>query len=152
LPPISDIRAFTFPIRDRSLVWTARGVFCLALAHDVQLRSVQSCGSMEESFDPATYTWGPDQRATFSWDGDDWFFYGEDGGDIPIGGLDTGERLEVDAEAERLLVTSSLDGVILQRIEGFALSKGWAFAGFSEDGKYLIVCTPQSMRAFTRST
>jgi hypothetical protein len=151
LPAIADIRAFTFPMRGRSLVWTADGVLCLTLAPDARLRNVRSRQDVEESFDPATCTWGPERRPTLSWDGDEWFFHGENGGDIPIGELRTGERLEVDAEAEQLLITNARDGDILQRIDGFALSSGWAIAGFSEDGTYLIVCTPRRLRAFTRS-
>lgn len=149
LPAIGPIRQFTFPEKDRMLLRTGQGLFCLELRPEVEMSRVMDAETID-ALDNGD-SWGEARSQKLDYGGESWFFHGADGGDITLCDLSSGERLEIDFDEPGGMII--VDGSTAERIQRFPLILAedpdeFSIGGFSSDEKYLVLCTSRELRIY----
>jgi len=149
LPAIGPIRQFSFPEKNRMLLRTGDGLFCLKLVPVIDLFQVMDAESID-ALDNGD-SWGEARSQKLDYDGEGWFFHGADGGDITLCDLSSGERLELDFEEPGgMIIVDGATGGRIQRFP-FLLAENpdeFSIGGFSSDEQYLVLCTSRRLKIY----
>jgi hypothetical protein len=134
---------FDFPVQDRFHVATAQGFLEIVLAPHAQVNLLLPPDELQQLFDPAT-------EAELQWNGRRYDVNGPNGPAPTLLDLPCGDHITGDSQAGRLLITDPEEREIRQEILFGPPAGGWIVAGFSEDGKYLIIGDGEKVWAFRR--
>jgi hypothetical protein len=144
LPGIGGpILGFTFPRGDVLLVLTPGGLVRVALS-PVEVRGVADADALAALFD-ASSGW-------LTWDGERHLVHGDDWGDITVCDHPNGDRLVIDDDGS-LLIMDPDEREVRQRIASVRVpvDGSWMFAGFSDDGRWLVAGAPGGVSVFRRA-
>src|SRR5437016_3312834 len=129
---LGPVWGFDFPVNDRFHVATAQGFLEIFLAPQVQVNLLLPPDELRQLFDP-------DTEAEFQWNGRRYDVDGPNGPAPTLLDLPCGDRITGEPHVGRLLITDPEEREIRQEISFGPPAGGWVVAGFSEDGKYLVI-------------
>ncbi len=134
------ISGFTFPRRDVLFVFMPDELVRVKL-DPLQVQRLAPAETLTALADEKT--------GWLVWQGERHMIYGPDGGDITLCDHPCGDRIVADADGV-LLITDPNEREIRQRIESIRLSaaSSWLWAGFSEDGRWLVAGEPSGLQVF----
>jgi len=136
------IRGFTFPKRDVLFVLTPGELVRVAL-DPVEARRVtdaDAAAALDKS-----------HGGSLVWEGERHLVFDADGGDITCCDHPTGDRIVPDADGT-LLITDPDERTVRQRLPSIRLptAESWQWAGFSDDGRWLVAGEPGGVQVFRR--
>ena len=136
------IRGFTFPRRDSLFILMPDGLVRVTL-DPLQVQRLAPAETLT--------VLAEEQTGWLVWQGELRMIYGPDGGDITLCDHPCGDRMVPDVDGT-LLITDPDEREVRQRIESVRLPtvSSWLWAGFSEDGRWLVAGEPDGMQVFGR--
>ncbi|HSI34685.1 MAG: hypothetical protein ACAI43_01330 [Phycisphaerae bacterium] len=129
---------FSIPRDDRLLIASTEGLQYVRLSPEIAIDRVDASVEYLGDYDPV-------------WDGVRFEMLGNWHCDPIIVHPDGGEVLDLDLEAQTLLVLGT-GGDVRQEIRFDDMSGDWGVATFSADGKYLVIGVPYDIYIYRRTT
>jgi uncharacterized protein (TIGR02996 family) len=143
---LGRVKAVSVPGYDAEFhVWTDAGIFTAFLARKRKAFRVHPVKAALTFFDAekGTFRWPITRPMHGECGPDDRLYTGDCRHEHP-----SGQRIEIDGKGRRVVIRTAA-GELVQSIDGFpAGAARWAVAGFSDCGRYLVVASPGTVRAF----
>jgi len=151
IPDLGYILEFSMPQNDRMLVRTLNGMVAIDLDPDQVDHKIVMSADEVEVLDNGD-SWGTEQSETLSFDDEEWFFLGSESTLEPRTQLSTGQHIEIANDRKHLLLINTVNEKVIQTIDFNPPSDAddFAIASFSQDEKYLVLCTSDQLKVFAR--